>query len=564
MLTALHIENFTIVSSMALEFQSGMSAFTGETGAGKSILYDALMLALGGRADASVVRPGTEKCEIHACFDYAEHSEPARWLSAHEVPLEEDHVLYLRRIIYSEGRSKSYINGQPFPLQKVKALSELLVDIHGQHQHQSLLHHPTHREQLDQFAHHTDLLQAVEEAYTARETTRKELAYLQQANVQERVTLLQYQVEELRALQLEEGEIQTLNEEHRMLHHAKDYLQQTQQLTELLSADEHPNICQLLNHSLQILSALPEAQKNIQTTSELLNNALIQCDEALNELIQFSEQVQLDPMRLKAVEERIALLHQTARKHQIEASRLPEHLTRFETELAEWEASEQQQAALQTRLQVQTNVYEQAALALRASRQQSASILSNEITDTIQQLGMPHGFITIDFTPLDKMQPHGLDKIEYKVCTNPGMKPDSLNKIASGGELSRISLAIHMITAKRGATPTLLFDEVDVGIGGITAALVGRLLRQLGERLQVFCITHQPQVAASAYHHFVVSKYTQNEQTFSTIERLNEAERIEEIARMLGGLTITTQTRSHAQELLQIDKATKHTTLEEA
>ena len=278
---------------------------------------------------------------------------------------------------------------------------------------------------------------------------------------------------------------------------------------------------------------------------------MIQCDEALDEMIKFSEQVHLDPERLLQVEDRISLLHQAARKYHVDASQLPSHAEQLQTALKTHQSREEEQHKLQLAYDQHLLAYEEAALALRASRALYATKLADEISLSIRQLGMPKGFIQVNMTPLDKMQAHGLDKIEYIVCTNPGMIPDTLAKVASGGELSRIGLAIHVITAQRGATPTLLFDEVDVGIGGATAALVGQLLRRLGERLQVFCVTHQPQVASCAHHHFMVEKESNHEQTFSRVVALTEPNKIDEIARMLGGLTITEQTRSHARELLE-------------
>ncbi len=550
MLTSLRIENFAIVSQLELEFRVGMTAFTGETGAGKSIMIDALMLALGGRADASVIRVGKEKCDIQACFHFENGSPPAKWLAEHDISCEEGDI-FLRRVIYTEGRSKSSINGLPFPLQKIKELSEMLVDIHGQHQHQTLLHHPTHRQQLDQFANHQHLLTEVAQAYRQCQHTKQALQALQeQESMRERTDLLQYQLDELNNLNLQDGEMQSLHEEHQLLHHAREYLEDTQQITTLLNADEQPNICHGLNQILQLLASLPQEHAQIKNACELINSALIQCDEALDEMVKFSDQVQLDPERLHEVEERISILHQAARKYHVDASQLPGHFLHLQAEYERLQNSEQQLAILQAQYNQQCQAYEQTALALRESRQCHAEKLAAEISLSIRQLGMPKGFIKIEITPLEKMQAHGLDKVEYKVCTNPGMLPDTLAKVASGGELSRISLAIQMITAQRGATPTLLFDEVDVGIGGSTAALVGQLLRKLGERLQLFCVTHQPQVASCAHHHFVVEKHTSNEQTFSRVMALAEHDKVDEIARMLGGLTITEQTRSHAKELL--------------
>lgn len=552
MLTSLCIQNFAIVKHLELDFSQGMTAFTGETGAGKSIMIDALMLALGGRADASVVRSGADKCDITAIFRYNPNSEPALWLEAHDLASEGDEII-LRRVFFAEGRSKSTINGQAFPLQKVKELSETLVHIHGQHQHQTLMQHTTHRQQLDLYADHPHLLQEVQQNYKKYQKVKQALEALQNQDSQkDRRGLLQFQCDELAALALEEGEMQALHEEHQHLHRSHDYLAQAQKTIDLLASDDHNAIISALHQVLQALNTLPQTQKNCKNAQDLLNTALIHAEEALAEIQDFSENLQLNPERLEEVESRMSLLHQTGRKYHVDASQLPVLSAALVEELARIEASENQAQILETELLELRKTYDLSANHLRKSRQEQALKLAQAISESIQQLGMPKGYVDIEFTPLEKMQAHGLDKIEYKVCTNPGMLPDALHKIASGGELSRISLAIQMITAQRGATPTLLFDEVDVGIGGATAALVGRLLRTLGERLQVFCVTHQPQVAASAHHHFVVAKHSDNEQTYTDVQFLPDLnQRKEEIARMLGGLTITGQTLSHAKELLE-------------
>lgn len=550
MLTTLCIEQFAIVHQLELDFTQGMTAFTGETGAGKSIMIDALMLALGGRADASVIRPGQEKCDITAGFYVHQDSEPAQWLAEQDIACDEGEI-YLRRVIYVEGRSKSYINGQPFPLQKIKELSEKLVHIHGQHQHQALMQHATHRQQLDQYAKNQTLLDEVARLYKQCQKTQQEIELLQsQEQAADRIELLSFQIEELLALDVQEQEIDALYQEHQMLHHAKEYLQHSQLVDALLNAEDEPNICTSLNQILQLIHQLPQEHAQIKNTYELINGALIQCEEAIAEMQQFAERVHLDPQRLQQIEARMSAIHQLARKYHIDSSQLPSHTQQLQKELASLQDSEGKLANLQQQYQHMVATYELAALKLRAVRQVQAVKLAQEITDSIQKLGMPKGWVEIELSVLDKMHVHGLDKVEYKVCTNPGMQPDSLSKIASGGELSRIGLAIQMITAQQGSTPTLLFDEVDVGIGGATAALVGQMLRKLGERLQVFCVTHQPQVAACAHNHFMVEKQSDSTQTFTRISLLQPAEKIDEIARMLGGLKVTEQTRSHAQELL--------------
>ena len=550
MLTTLCIEQFAIVQHLELDFTRGMTAFTGETGAGKSIMIDALMLALGERADASVIRPGQDKCDITAGFYVTQDSEPAHWLAEHDIQCD-DGDIYLRRVIYAEGRSKSYINGQPFPLQKIKELSEKLVHIHGQHQNQTLMQHTTHRQQLDRYAKHQMLLDEVSQLHKQCQKIQQEIDAVQNQDQQiDRIELLQFQIEELSALNIQENEIDALHQEHQMLHHAKEYLEHSQQIHGLLSHEDEPNICTNLSQILQLISQLPQEHAQIKNVFELINGALIQCEEAADEMQQFAERVHLDPERLHQIETRMSAIHQLARKYHIDSSQLQEHERLLQNELEQLQNSETKLAQLKLQHSQLVETYEASALKLRAARQLHAQKLAKEITSSIQQLGMPKGWVEIDFSPLDKMQAHGLDRVEYKVCTNPGMQPDSLSKIASGGELSRIGLAIQMITAQQGTTPTLLFDEVDVGIGGATAALVGQMLRKLGDRLQVFCVTHQPQVAASAHNHFMVEKQSDAAQTYTHISLLDSKEKIDEIARMLGGLTITEQTRSHAKELL--------------
>ncbi|MGC1183389.1 DNA repair protein RecN [Legionella sp.] len=550
MLTTLCIEQFAIVHQLELDFSEGMTAFTGETGAGKSIMIDALMLALGDRTDASVIRPGQDKCDITASFYVHQDSEPAHWLTEQDIPCDTGEI-YLRRVIYAEGRSKSYINGQPFPLQKIKELSEKLVHIHGQHQYQMLMQHATHRQQLDQYAKNQPLLEEVAYLYKQCSKIQQEIDALQNQEQQtDHIELLKFQIEELSALNLHEHEVEALHQEHQMLHHAKDYLHSSQQVLHLLNAENEPNICTILNQIVSFISQLPQEQAQIKNSYELINNALIQCEEVIDEMQQFAEHISLDPERLHDIETRMSIIHQLARKYHIDSSQLHIHAQQLQNELTNLQHSESKLADLLRQRSQLVAAYEAAAYTLRERRQIQAQKLAKEITASIQKLGMPKGWVEIALSPLEKMQIHGLDKVEYKVCTNPGMQPDSLSKIASGGELSRIGLAIQMITAQQGSTPTLLFDEVDVGIGGATAALVGQMLRKLGERLQVFCVTHQPQVAASAHNHFMVEKQSDSTQTFTRISLLESAEKIDEIARMLGGLKITEQTRSHAQELL--------------
>lgn len=413
------------------------------------------------------------------------------------------------------------------------------------------MNHATHRQHLDEYAGHDALLAEVGQSYKQYQNTQKELQKLKtQEQNNDRIQLLQFQIDELQALDLQENEMQNLGEEHQLLHHAQDFIYRSQEVVTHLNGDDQPNVIRSLHQCLHLLGELPQTSAAIKTTQEMLNSALIQCEEAHDEMQRFMEAIQLDPERLQQLEKRMGVLHQAARKYHLDVKELPAHAQQLAQELTQMKERDERIALLEKTCQQQLSQYKQLAEQLTESRQNFATRLAEDISAIIRQLGMPKGYISVEITPLEKMQSHGVDKVEYKVCTNPGMAPDSLQKIASGGELSRISLAIQMITAQRGATPTLLFDEVDVGIGGATAALVGQLLRKLGGRLQVFCVTHQPQVASAAHHHFLVQKHSDEQHTFSTIIALDEQERINEIARMLGGITITEQTRSHARELL--------------
>lgn len=549
MLTALCIKNFTLVAKLDLDFAAGMSVFTGETGAGKSIMIDALILALGGRADATVVRPGAESCDIQACFICSKDSDSARWLAEHELEAEEE--IFLRRTITREGRSKAYINGVVFPLQKVKELGVTLVHIHGQHEHQTLFSAATHREHLDQFAQHQPLRKQIKEAYQLCQRLQAAQTELASKRLQDNSHVLD-NLKEWEALCPLAGEIEALHQEHQLLHHAADYATQAQMLLQLLQTDDGPSIRYNLQIFSQQLDRLPHNNRAIQNIKALIDQAQIVCDEAYDELEKFGDSLAMDPERLQQVEKRMSALHHLARKWQIAVEQLPEYGQVLATEVAAQESITMQQAQLTADYARAQRTYHDLAMALRASRITHAQQLTTKITANIQQLGMPHGCIELLVSPSEVQQEHGMDKIEYRVATNPGMPPDLLSKIASGGELSRISLAIQLIAAQQGTTPTLFFDEVDVGIGGNTAAIVGRLLRKLGQRLQVFCVTHQPQVAASAHQHFLVEKHCEQGQTFSQIKPLSsEDTKVEELARMLGGLTITTQTRSHAKELLE-------------
>ena len=552
MLSSLQINNFAIVSTLQLDGPAKMSAFTGETGAGKSIMIDALALLLGARADASVVRNGAEKCELSAVFHYDLASKLHDYLVAQELADDSPQII-VRRVINRDGRSKFFINGHVSTALQVKTLGQMLVHIHGQHDQQNLLMHQHHREHLDAFSHANTLRTSVKASFHAYQEAKHALEVLKHTHYsKEQVQLWQYQRQELQELNPRPNELQALDEEHHLLHHAQEYLKQLDFLIDALEDNEHSAILSNLYQLSSTLSTLPKDEHLIQESTNLLDSASIQIQEACNNLRQFMRSVQLDPERLIDVEERMSKWHHLARKLQVDIDKLPAQLDILSTKIAAIEDHDNELLALNQKVDNLKINYLLAAKKLSEHRLKHAAELAHAIEQIIHELGMPHAKLSIDIQTLDEFHPHGMDKVEYLIATNPGIPKAPLAKIASGGELSRISLSIHLITAQRGATPTLLFDEVDVGIGGATAMKVGNRLRELGERLQIFCVTHQPQVASCAHSQFKVSKTSEHNQTYSAIVLLNQEARVTEIARMLGGLSITDQSRNNAKELLAL------------
>ncbi len=548
-----------------LNFQSGMTVISGETGAGKSIIMDALELAIGGRAETHVIKPGQTRCEITAVFDISKNAQAKAWLFEQElIEADLDNNLpniqecIFRRIIAHDGRSRSTINGQIFPIQKMRELAQYLVDIHGQHEHQSLLKSDTHRIQLDNYAGHSALLKQVGEYYKAWKIIQTEIESLSSnaiSNTQAaRKTLLTYQLEELNQANLEPNEAEKLNKEHTMLSEMDTWLKNAQGIADILGSDQEASLNILLQAALNFIPAKENnnAWKNIQN---LLENAKIQCQEAEQEVNHLLNTMEPDPERLQEIELRLQQLHALARKHHTTMDQLPALLQELTAEFKILEQSEGKKALLEAELANIEAKYHVSAEKLSKSRQEAGLKLGKEITQFIQQLGMQHGQLTVNSDASESpIRPHGYEKIEYYMITNPSQPARPLNKVASGGELSRISLAIEMVTTQTNQDLTRLFDEVDVGIGGQTAAVVGKLLRTLGEKSQILCITHQPQTAAQGHQHFYVEKkiIQENKQktTQFTINELAYESRVQEIARMLGGLEMTANTLAHAKDLL--------------
>ncbi|WP_299180037.1 DNA repair protein RecN [uncultured Neptuniibacter sp.] len=552
MLNQLTIRDFAIVEQLDLELKQGMTVVSGETGAGKSIMLDALGLTLGDRAEAGAVRHGADKADISASFNIDTIPDAAQWLTDND--LDNDGECILRRVITKEGRSRCYINGRPTPAGQVKLLGEHLIAIHGQHEHQRLLKKDHHRELLDNFAGEAKLASQVRDAYQNWHRLAQELKQLSEQSAEQtaRVQLLSYQIEELDQLGLQPEELKQLEDEQKTLANAGEILSTGQQMINLASDNEENNCAQLLNHCLHLLADIQSESPSVRQASEMLNSALIQVEEASTEIRHYLERVEINPERQQEVEERLSSIYEIARKHRITPEQLAEFHQRLCDELAGLNRSDEELEQLAKDVETTQVKYLQLAEKLSNKRASAAKKLSKLVDQQLHSLGMPSAQISVDMSRLEKPTTNGLEDIEFLIITNKGQPAKPLAKIASGGELSRISLAIQVITAQTSTTPTLIFDEVDVGIGGAIAEVVGRLLCQLGEQAQILCVTHQPQVASQGHQHLFVSKRSDTLKTHTRIDQLDESKRIQEIARMLGGIDITERSVEHAREMLGV------------
>jgi DNA repair protein RecN (Recombination protein N) len=551
MLTQLRIRDFAIVGELELELAAGMTAVTGETGAGKSILVDAIGLLLGDRADSNTIRHGAERADISAVFDLDVLPSARTWLA--ERDLDSERECHLRRVVARNGRSRNYINSVPQPAQALRELGERLVDIHGQNEHQSLLRREAQRQLLDDYAGNAARVAEVVERYRNWSWLRQEWRDLRQASNERdaRLDILRYHLRELAALNLAEGEVAELESEQKRLAHASQLLETGQQLLTWLSESDEDTVADRLNQSLRELEALSRLDARLTPVGELLNAALIQVQEASGELRSYVQALDLDPGHLAQIDQRLTAAHQLARKHRIDAGELPELRKRFETELDGLEHSETRLDELQQAVKAARAAYQESADPLSERRAAAARELGERVSQALAGLGMPGGCFSITLERLEKPTVSGLETIEFLVSANPGQPLRPLSKVVSGGELSRISLAIQVITARAARIPTLIFDEVDTGIGGGVAEEVGRQLRTLGGNRQVLCVTHLPQVAAQAHQQLKVEKQTDGEHTHTQVLPLETEERVVEIARMLGGLELTANTLAHAQEMVE-------------
>jgi len=550
-LTHILVQDLAIVSRLELDLGSGLTALTGETGAGKSILVDALGLALGEKADASVIRAGRERAEVVASFDLGRAPEAREWLA--EQALDDDGDCVVRRLIVREGRSRAFVNGRPASGNQLKELGDLLVDIHGQHAHQSLLRPNDQRALLDAYGDHGDLALSIAAAYRsfrALDRRFKELAGACDERAQ-RLDLLRFQVEELGALSLGPSELETLDQEQRRLANLERLQSGAGRVLGLL-AESEPAVEDLLGGAASEIGELSAIDGRLEASRELIEGAAIHAREAAAALRHYLEGLDLDPASLDAVETRLAQIHDLARKYRVFPRVLPDLLEERGNELAGLESADQNLDALRQERDTAWADFGAQAARLTQARQAAAVRLGETVTQAMQQLGMAGGHFAVEVEPLgtESAGPGGLERVAFLVSANPGQPLQPLARVASGGELSRISLGIQVATAECGRVPTLVFDEVDVGIGGGVAEIVGRLLRRLGEARQVLCVTHLPQVAAQAHQQLRVRKETRDGETHTRIEPLDPGARMEEIARMLGGTEITQRTRDHAREML--------------
>ncbi|MEQ4450997.1 DNA repair protein RecN [Kosakonia sp. YIM B13605] len=551
MLAQLTISNFAIVRELEIDFHSGMTAITGETGAGKSIAIDALGLCLGGRAEADMVRAGAPRADLCARFALKDTPAAQRWLE--ENQLEDGRECLLRRVISSDGRSRGFINGTAVPLSQLRELGQLLIQIHGQHAHQLLIKPEQQKNLLDGYAGEYALTLQMTEHYRAWHQSCRELAQHQQQSQERaaRAELLHYQLKELNEFNPQPGEFEQIDEEYKRLANSGQLLSTSQHALNVLADGEEANLQSQLYTARQLLGELADMDTRLSGVLDMLEEAAIQISEASDELRHYCDRLDLDPNRLYELEQRISRQISLARKHHIS----PEELPQFHQSLLDEQQLLDDQADSQETLALAVTQHHQLALAtaqqLHDQRVKYAQELGELITESMHALSMPHGVFTIDVAfDAHSLTAEGADRIEFRVTTNPGQPLQSIAKVASGGELSRIALAIQVITARKMETPALIFDEVDVGISGPTAVVVGKLLRQLGESTQVMCVTHLPQVAGCGHHHFFVSKETDGAMTETHMQPLDKRARLQELARLLGGSEVTRNALANAKELL--------------
>ncbi|WP_444996059.1 DNA repair protein RecN [Aliikangiella sp. IMCC44359] len=553
MLSRIEIRNFAIIQSLDLDWSEGMTVITGETGAGKSIVIDALGLTLGEKAEQSVIYPNAKQAEVTAIFDLTEKSAATKWLAEHDLNEEDECIL--RRVVVNGGKSRCFINGRTVTQSQLKNLARLLVDIHGQHAHQTLMHTKEQLYLLDRYANNNDLLRSVSaSAQQINEIQKRKKILEQEKEARDaKFELLSYQVEELANANPETSLLNTLEQEHQIAATSQDRLLLTQSGLQWLKDDDNYACLSLLNKTQEQVTQLCSMDKNAANISEILIQAESLLQEAYTELSNYGDKLDSDPEKLNELDEQLSMFHDLARKHHVDLKQLPEHFEQLQAELTQLQSDESELQQIANDYQNALQDYQQKAQKLSQSRQKTAKKLQKLITQKIQGLAMDGGKFEIQIIQQDQqISAIGMDSVTFMVSANPGQPLQPLNKVASGGELSRISLAIAVITAEQQLVPCIIFDEVDVGIGGGTAETVGHLLNELSTNRQVICVTHQPQVAACGDQHLVASKTKLTNSTITKVKQLDQQQRIEEIGRMLGGLIISDKTLSHAKEMLGV------------
>ena len=556
MLTQLTINNFAIVRQLEIELAKGMSVITGETGAGKSIAIDALGLCLGQRIETSMVREGQERAEICATF-FIEPTNPAyQWLQEQELQDPDNPSdCILRRVINADGRSKAFINSTPVSASQLKEIGQYLIHINGQHASQLLLKNDYQLQLVDTFAHHNDLLAQMREDYRAWKNLQTQVKNFQQkvAENEAKKQLLQYQVEELDEFALRPNEYLELEEDQRRLSNSEQLTQLSQSALQLLSENETVSIDSMLYRATQYIDELSELDPRYVSVQTMLNDALIQVQEATSEVQHLASHIEQDPMLLQEIEQRLGQALQLARKHNVKPEELVEWHQKLKAELTALLDFSESEERLLLEEKAAFEKMQHTAKQLHESRCQAAGKLAQQVTHSIKGLAMENAefFIEVD-SDLTKVTANGADNIVFTLRSNLGQQAQPLAKVASGGELSRISLAIQVLTSDQSAIPTLIFDEVDVGISGKTASVVGKLLRQLGDKCQVLCVTHLPQVACHGHHQFNVEKFTVGDKTETKMTALSQEERVAALARLLGGSEITELALANAQEMLDL------------
>jgi len=555
MLTHLTICDYTLIDRLELEFGAGLTVITGETGAGKSVLLEALGLVLGGRGDSRAVRTDATRTDITAVFSISGNLEAKQWLENRQLDCDDE--CFMRRVISSEGRSRGWINGQPQPLQELRSLGTLLVDLHGQHEHQSLLQRRTHGRLLDGFGSHLELAQKVADTQGQWRALKSQQEALQADAEQasQRRELLEFQIDELNKLSPLTGELEQLNEEQQRLANADEIRSTLDQVLNQIAEDEDGGLLSALSQCISLVQKLPATNAELLEILELLQSSIIQLEEATGSLRNERERSELNPERLEEIENRLSAVYQLARKHRVRPEELPKHGDGLQSELDQLTARELQSAELDQAVESIHKEYIELAEELSSHRKSAAPSLLEHVGKHLARLDMRHCQFTVQMSPNahDLPSPHGYERVEFLISTLPDRDPEPLSRIASGGELSRISLAIQVATAATVSLPTLVFDEVDVGIGGATADVVGKMLQELGSSSQVLCVTHLAQVAVSGDAHLRVAKLESEHGVNARLDHLDLDARITEIARMLGGHKITDNSLAHAREMLAAD-----------